>query len=237
MITQTPAIVISSLKYGDTSKIIKCYTKSSGIKSFIARGVYSKKNKKNPLFSPLNQVDLIFNVKNSKSLDVLHEAGQSVYYQSIYLLPQKSAMALFLSEILNSVLQEEEPSPSLFEFIRLSLKYFDEKKDAYSDFHLWFLLNLSKHLGFYPNLKPEFPIFDLQNGISSDLPLSEYFLSGNELSCFEALISLDFFSQTENQFNQKQRKSILAILLEYYSLHISGFRKPKSLDVLAVIFG
>jgi len=236
MISQTPAIVISSLKYGDSSKILKCYTKAAGIKSFIAKGVYSKRNKTNPLFSPLNQIELIYDDKNTQNLDYFRSAGQSVFYRTLHLFPEKTAITLFLAEILNSVLHEEESNSHLFEFISSSLKKFDEKEFAYADFHLWFLIHLTKYLGFYPNLKPQFLYFDLTNGVSSEIQPSEIFISGNELNYFEKLISFDFFAQKENQFNQIQRKSLLEIILKYYGLHISDFRQPKSLNVLSVIF-
>lgn len=236
MIIQTPAIVISSLKYGDTSKIVKCYTKSSGVKSFIAKDIYSKKNKKNQLFSPLNQIELIYDERSSKSLGHIRGGDQSVYYQTIYQHSQKTAVALFLSEILNSVLYEEESDPDLFEFLGSSFEIFDKKTSAYADFHLWFLMNLTKHLGFYPNLKSQSLFFDLTNGVSSDIQLFESYISGNDLNYFEKLSSLDFLMQTENQFNQNQRKSLLNTLLKYYELHISDFRQPKSLNVLTVIF-
>lgn len=235
MIIQTPAIVISSIKYGDTSKIVKCYTKSSGIQSFIAKGVYSKKNKINPLISPLNQIELLLDDKNTKNIQYFKNAGQSVHYTSIHLLPQKTAIALFLSEILNSALQEEEANSGLFDFISSSFENFDKKETSYADFHLWFLINLTKYLGFYPNISSKSLFFDLMNGISTDSSPAESYISGEELTDLKTLISLQF-DQSQNQFNQTQRKSLLNILMDYYRLHISDFRQPKSLNVLAVVF-
>ncbi len=236
MIIQTPAIVISSLKYGETSKIVKCYTKSSGIKSFIAKGIYSKKNKTNPLFFSLNQIELVYEDKNTNGLEYFRGATQFLYYQTIHSSPQKTAITLFLSEILNSVLQEEEPNAALFDFIASSFEAFDKKDSAYADFHLWFLINLTKYVGFYPNIKHQSLYFDLTNGISSDIRPTESYISGNELNDLKKLISLEFVKQYNNQFNHIQRKSLLNILLKYYGLHISGFRQPKSLNVLTVVF-
>jgi Recombinational DNA repair protein (RecF pathway) len=49
-VIETKAIVLSSLKYGDTSLIVRCYTEQLGLKSFIAKGVFSKKKRNTSLY-------------------------------------------------------------------------------------------------------------------------------------------------------------------------------------------
>ncbi len=236
MIVKTRGIVLSSLKYGDSGKIIKVYTESSGLKSFIAKSVYSGKNKKNALFIPLNQIEIIFDDRNAHQLFYFKEISQIHHYISIYQSPAKTTIALFLTEILNSVLKEEEANPALFHFLKNSLIGFDQKETSYADFHLWFLINLTKYLGFYPNLKSGAKYFDLTNGVSSEEIPSEFYISESELQSFEKLVFLEFFQQNENNFNQLQRKSLLTTIIRYFELHISDFRHPKSLDVLNQVF-
>jgi len=50
------------------------------------------------------------------------------------------------------------------------------------------------------------------------------------------LLKLDFEDLYEVQFNNSQRQVLLLILIKYYSLHLNGFRSPKSLEVLKTIF-
>lgn len=38
-VVTTKAIILSSLKYGDTSLIVKCYTQEEGVKTYLIRGV------------------------------------------------------------------------------------------------------------------------------------------------------------------------------------------------------
>lgn len=237
MITQTKALVISSLKYGDTSKIVKFYTQSCGVKSFIAKGVYSKKNKTNAFLNPLNSVELIFDNRSSSNLRFFKEIRQFEHYQNLYQSPQKMAIVLFLAEILNSVLQEEETNDALFQFISSALLTFDEKQSDFADFHLWFLFHLTQYLGFYPHLNSHSNYFDLKEGVSTDQKPSEVFVSNLDLQLFGKLSQIEFSIKSQNEFSQKQRKSILTTLLRYYELHISNFRQPKSLEVLSVIFG
>lgn len=236
MLIKNQAIVLSSISYGDTGKVIRFYTQSSGISSFIAKGVYSKKNKINSLLSPLNFVELVYDDKKSGQLLHFKEIRQLHYYQNFHQNPEKISIGFFLAEILNSVLKEEEANPDLFKFLSFSFLEFDKKETIIADFHLWFLFQLTQFLGFYPLLNSELPYFNLEEGISTKTPPVNFSLSEEEFFLWNKLSKLDFFNQTSLQFNQKQRNLLLNLLLKYYELHISDFRLPNSLKVLNVVF-
>lgn len=236
MQVQTSAIVISSLKYGDNGLIVKCYTQNSGIESFILKNAFSGKNKKSSIFTTLNQIKIIYDSKKNSSLNYLKESDTEIYYQSLYSNPIKTTIILFLGEILNSVLQEEEANSAMFEFLNNALNQFDSKTSAYADFHLWFLLNLTKYLGFYPNFSGKSEFFDLESGISTNDYSSGFVIQKEELISFSDLIQMNFSELNTSKFNQIQRKKLLEILIRYYELHISDFRRPKSLEVLYSVF-
>ncbi len=236
MLVKTPAIVLNAIKYGDSGKIVKFFTLNHGLVSCISKSIYAKKNRTNSLLFSFNFVELVYDEKPNQSLFFLKEINASKHFSSIHLQPEKTTIILFLTEILNSVLKEEEPNRALFEFLENSIFEFDQKISGFSDFHLWFLLNLTKFLGFYPHFEKGFPYFDLNNGVSSNEIPTGIYISDSDLQNFEKLISVDFQNQTQSQFNQIQRKSILSTLLKYFELHISDFRQPKSLEVLNQVF-
>jgi len=78
----TRAIVLSSLKYGDTSLIVKAFTLSDGLKSYLLKGVLtSKKGKlKSAYFQPLTQLELVANHKNKGTLEAIREARVTYHY-------------------------------------------------------------------------------------------------------------------------------------------------------------
>lgn len=234
---KTEAIVLSSIQYGENGKILKCYTQKTGIQTFFIKGSHSKKQKISALFQPLTQIELVYKEKKNNLLNHFNEVKQSKHYKYLHSQAEKTCIALFLAEILNSVLKEEEYNPKLYEFLQISLLKFDENQNSYADFHLWFLLNLTVYLGFYPNIDFNSKYFDLVEGISTNINPGNFYIKDEELKLVENLIQLDFFEQTENIFNQNQRKLLIDILLKYYKLHISDFRTPKSLEVLTIVFG
>ena len=236
-ILETKAIVLSSLKYGDTSLIIRCYTQDFGLKSFIAKGVFSKKKRNTSLYFPLAEIDLSFQPKsNEQQLVFLKSAQTSYYYESLHFHPIKSAIVFFLAEILNLVLKEEADNPELYFYIENSLKEFDQKKDDFADFHLIFLLQLSYFLGFYPNLEIDGNLFDLENGFFTNSNSSINMLKADETVLFKKLLELHFSEDSKNTFNQSQRSLLLEILVKYYQIHTNNFKKPKSLQVLHELF-
>jgi DNA repair protein RecO (recombination protein O) len=106
-----------------------------------------------------------------------------------------------------------------------------------ANFHLLFLLNLSKYLGFYPeikDLKP--PYFDLTEGVfTNNKPLTDY-VTGDKLILYKSLFGINFDAIERLQLNAKTRIILLEILLHYYMLHVPGFKTPKSLNVLKNVF-
>lgn len=236
-ILETKAVVLSSLKYGDTSLIIRCYTQNFGLKSFIAKGVFSKKKRNTSLYFPLTELELSFQPKsNEQQLVFLRSAQTSYYYETLHFHPIKSAIVFFLAEILNLVLKEETDNSDLYFYIENSLKEFDQKKEDFADFHLIFLIQLSHFLGFYPNLEMDGSLFDLENGFFTNSNSSINMLKADETVLFKKLLEINFTENSKNTFNQPQRSLLLEILVKYYQIHTNNFKKPKSLQVLHELF-
>jgi DNA repair protein RecO (recombination protein O) len=237
-IINTNAIVLSSLKYGDTSLIVRCFTFHEGIKSYLIRGVLkAKKGKiKAAYFQPLTQLNIEANHNNKGNLNSLKEVHVINPYKTIYSTIFKQTIVLFLSEILSNSIQEEEENISLFSFIETSLIWLDTH-DKISNFHLLFLLNLSKYLGFYPDLLGvEKQYFNLVEGRFTAATLEKEVISGDDLFQFKKLLGTNFDTVEIVKFSKKERQSVLRIIIRYFELHLDGFRNPKSLGVLETVF-
>ena len=237
MIEVTKAIVINSIKYGDTSLITTCYTEKAGIKTYMLKGVLtSKKGKIKPAyFQPLNQLNLTANHNNKGTLNTIRDIELSVFYKHLYTDVKKQSISLFLSEILYYSIREEEQNSTLFSYLETSFLWLDTHENI-SNFHLLFLLNLTKFLGFYPELKLLNSLyFDLSEGCFTNSRTSTT-IYGENLVQFKKLFGINFDALHLVDFNATSRQSILTILIQYYELHLSGFKKPKSLNVLKSVF-
>ncbi|WP_347173038.1 DNA repair protein RecO [Polaribacter uvawellassae] len=235
---KTKAIVLSSLKYGDTSLIVRCFTLEDGLRSYLLRGILnSKKGKiKAAYFQPLTQLNIEANHNNKGNLNSIREVHIVNPYKNIYTNIFKQTIVLFLSEILSSTIQEEEANEGLFSFLETSFIWLDIN-DKTSNFHLLFLLNLTKFLGFYPdttNINSNY--FNLIDGNFMKSTTEKEVVFGENLVQFKKLLGTNFDSIESIKFNQQERQQVLQIIIRYFELHLDGFRRPKSLKVLETVF-
>ena len=234
----TKAIVLSALKYGDTSLIVKIFTASDGIKSYLLRGVLaSKKGKlKTAYFQPLMQLEIVAKHKNKGTLESISEAKVNYYYQTLHTEITKNAMTLFLAEMLSNSILEEEANKDLFSFLEAALQWLDNHNKI-SNFHLYFLIVLTKYLGFYPDTSDiAAPYFDLAEGVFLDVITLNPMLLGENLRCFKVFLGTNFDTFHTVKINKENRQQLLQSLILYFELHLQGFRKPKSLAILNEVF-
>ncbi|MDX1363699.1 DNA repair protein RecO [Arenibacter latericius] len=234
----TKAIVLRAIKYGETSLIVKMYTLSSGIRSYMLKGILAaKKGKmKAAYFQPLAQLEIVAVHKDKGALEHLKEVRVSYHCQSLHTHIAKNAITFFLAEMIANSIHEEEPNKELFQFIEASLQWLDAH-DNYANFHLLFLLTLSRFLGFYPEEKnKDFPYFDLLEGEFVKEPTLNSFLEGRELFYFKSILGISFDAIEGVRIGKNDRKNLLNNLVLFYELQLQGFRKPKSLAVLNEVF-
>tara|TARA_B110000091_G_scaffold139978_1_gene149595 strand:+ start:387 stop:1109 length:723 start_codon:yes stop_codon:yes gene_type:complete len=237
-IINTKAIVLSSLKYGDTSLIVKCYTQEEGVKSYLIRGVLKPKKKgiKAAYFQPLTQLKIIANHNTKNTLNSIKEIQVIHPYKSIHTDIVKQSVVMFLSEVLSNAIQEEEQNLALYEYLETAFIWLD-LHDKVANFHLLFLLNLTGFLGFYPDtLEINKKGFDLLEGNFSDSIHEKNVISNNDFYQFKKLLGIIFDTLEEVAYSKDERQLVLQVIIHYFKLHLDSFRDPKSLQVLETVF-
>lgn len=237
MIQTTKAIVINTIKYGDTSLIATCYTEKYGIKTYMLKGILTSKKTtvKLAYFQPLMVLNLTANHNNKGTLNYIKEVEVLNFNHSVYSNIKKQTIALFLAEIVYFSIREEEENSQLFQYLETSFLWL-ETHDNCSNFHLLFLLNLTKFLGFYPEMTAvNTAYFDLAEGrFTNENKFNA--VSGENLMQFKKLLGINFDVLHKVDFSAANRQTVLSTLIQYFELHLSGFKKPKSLTVLKAVF-
>lgn len=239
MIESTKAIVLSAIKFKDTSMIVTCYTQK-GIKTYLVKGVLSKKTKSKKIkpayFQTFTLLDIVANHNDKGRLNYINDIRVYQPLHNIYTDIYKNTTALFLAEILTSILKEEIENKDLFNFIEQAIVWLD-LHDETTNFHLVFMIKLTKYLGFYPNKpKENASFFNLKEGVFSFHKPIQNFLSGSDFILFKSLIGTDFDTMSSVAINAKSRQVLLKILIQFFTLHLPEFKNPKSLVVLQTIF-
>jgi DNA repair protein RecO (recombination protein O) len=236
MQVKTRAIVISTLKFQEKSLIVKCFTLSDGLKSYFVRDAFSSKksNQKIAYFQPLTILEIEAVHKNKGTLENFKEIKIAEPFHSIYSSISKSTIVMFISEVLHHSIHEEEKNENLFTFLETALNWLDDHSEI-ANFHLILLLEITKYLGFYPDVSDvDQKYFELNEGrFSSFQAISS--ISEHETNLFKKLINLRF-ENDQKTFHVIERQLLLKILIDYFSIHLDGFKKPKSLEVLKEVF-
>ena len=237
MLIKTKAIVLTSIKYGEADLIVKCLTEE-GVKSYLLRSIFRSKSKKIKIgyFQALSLLDISAIHNKQGNLNKITEARVSYLYKTLATDIFKQSIALFLAEVLAYSLREEEQNELQFQFIENSLIWLDNH-DSFANFHLIFLFQLTKYLGFYPDVEnADSEFFDLEEGTFHSLKPYRNFLSGKKLNLFKSIIGIKFDDMVQLKWNSESRQIVLDVLLDYYELHLPGFKKPRSLKVLKEVF-
>ncbi len=235
----TQAIVINSIKYGENSRVLRCYTREFGFQAYMLNSVSSKKSAvKAGMLLPLTQLQMLVTHKAKGTLERIKEAQIAEQYTSIPLDPVRNALALFMAEVLSRALKEEQPNRDKFEFVRNSCLLLDRDDTIAANFPLTFLLGLSRYLGFYPDQSSatKGDLFDMMEGrfISAN-PLHPHCMTADTSAALKTLLNANL-NDTGVHIAKPVRRALMHDLLAYYRIHNAEFGQLKSLEVLEELF-
>ncbi len=240
MIRRTRGIVLHTTRYGESSLVLHCYTEQFGRQTYMAKGVRnSRKQSRSNLFQPLFILDFEVYHKVTREIQLVKEVNRSTPLNSIPYDITKRTQAIFMAELLFRVVKEEEPNPVMAQFLLSTIEYMDALEEASPDFHIVFLFQLSRYLGFYPqnNFGNGNKFFDLESGqFKSIISDPEIHLDEISSSLWNRYLGNDYQGITGSGLNSSQRKIVLDCLIRYYKHHISGMGDIRSLEVLHDFF-
>lgn len=240
MLQKIKGIVLHSLKYNDTSQIVDVYTDLHGRVSYMVPVSRSRKSKvSGALFLPLALIEFESDYRPNVSIHRMKEVKALHVFQSLPYDPYKSSIALFLSEFLYRVLREEAENVPLFTYLIYSIRWLDVCERSCANFHLVFLMRLSRFLGLYPNLDDYYPgvCFDLRNAcFTGRVPLHTDYIAADEASRLVKLMRMNYDTMHLFEMSRTERLRCLEVMNDYYRLHVPGFPPLKSLDVLKELF-
>lgn len=240
MVEKFKGIVLRTLKYSDNLMIADIFTESRGRVSFLLPVTHSKRSKvRSVLFQPLSILHFQAQYKHGGAMSRLSEVVPACLYSTIPCDPYKSAITLYLAEFLTRALHEESDNAAIFSFIEESLMWLDRAEEKYANFHLLFLLRLTRFLGISPNLQTDSGAhyFDLQAGCFVGVqPLHANYLTATQAADFFSLMAYDYNEASRVALNRTTRNEYLTVIQNYYRLHLPDFPELKSAEVLKELF-
>ncbi|MFW6222309.1 MAG: DNA repair protein RecO [Bacteroidota bacterium] len=236
MLVKTKGIVLHHIKYKESSLLATLYTEKFGRQSFIINSVRKKRSTfKFNLFRPLSLLSLEAYIKTRNNLQRIKEAKYHLLPQTIPYDMVKQSITFFLSEVLYQLLKEEAPDHNMFNFLEHAIEMLDDDIDGKANFHLIFLLKLTKHLGITlgTNYSESSPYFNLKNGRFESFQMHQPEQLNIQLSrIWSHLMVSEFDTMHLIQLNHHQRNELANQIIRYYQYHLNTLFEMKTLKVL-----
>jgi DNA repair protein RecO (recombination protein O) len=225
------------MDYSETSIIARVYTEQLGLQSYIAKGVRKKgaRFKKN-LFSPLSIIQLTANHKEGEGLRVLRDASCVFQLNGIATEMAKTAVSIFIAELLSRTVSAQMADPNLYQFIENAVLYLETTEESISGFPLGFTISLTQFMGFDPhnNFSTGNTCFDMIGGnFCAHPPDHNYYFSSPLSDNFSEVLTAINAGIMSIKADYKTRNELLLRMLDYFRIHIPTFGEMKSVQVLS----
>jgi DNA repair protein RecO (recombination protein O) len=217
MLHKTRGIVFRFIRYGETSIIVTIFTELFGLQTYMVNGVRSKSGKGQiALYQPLMLLELVVYHKENANILRIKEVKCFHQYATLLTNIRKSAQAMFLNEIINKAIKEQSHAQEIGSFLFDSFEVLDRMPDHYENFHLIFLIKLSRFLGFGPHQAHELLVGRI--------------LEVDEEVILQQLLQADYTEVMA--VTQVQRRNILELILHFYADHVENLGEVRSVQVL-----
>lgn len=221
MVYKTRGVVFRFTRYGETSIIVNIFTELFGLQAYMINGVRSKSSRsKIALFQPLTLLDLVVYHRENANINRIKEVKCLYPYISLYRDIKKSTLAMFINEVVNKTVREESHAAELCTFLISSMEALDTEDNGVENFHLIFLLRLSRYLGFGAQHVNEV----IGGRITGEV--EEQLLALLLKAPYGTIIPM----------TNTQRRELLELILKFYQDHLDTLTDMKSLSVLREIF-
>lgn len=238
MLHKTRGIVLKSTNYSESSVVAQIFTEKFGLQSYLINGARKPRAKVgSTLLQPLHLLDMVVYHKANASLQRISEARQRPVFLTIPYDIVRSTVTLFLNEMLYKCLRQQSADEPLFNFVYNAVSWLDNAERMPPNFHLIFLLKLSRYLGFQPApQKTSQPFFDLKDGIfCHQLPPHPLVLEQPYTVLFARLLTSSFEQPEAVRISLTERRFLLDKIIAFYQFHVDNLGEIKSRDILETV--
>ena len=125
---KTKAIILRTVKYGETSLVVSAFTELFGLQTYLVNGVRTSKKSglKASLYQPASVVEMEVYHNERNTMHRIKECNRLHVFNSVLTDVVKNSVALFLMELLYKLLKQPEQNSDLFYFCEDSLLQLDE---------------------------------------------------------------------------------------------------------------
>lgn len=233
-----------TVRYSDRNSILTAYTRQGGrLSFFVPAGTGRAAARLRALLMPMGRFECVADIRPGRDIHSIRDVKAVVLPPVAD--PLRSTIALFVADMLSTLLKEPMSDPLLFDFIDDALRRLGENRKgmmlegtALLNFHICFLIRLTRFLGIEPDWPTYLPgaVLDFADGIFRPFPPSHRnFLPPGESEAASLLGRMNFRNLGHFRMTRFERNTILDRILLYYQTHFPSVGEPSSLSILRMM--
>ena len=241
-LAKSQALILRLTKYGDSGLIVHAVDSVSGRCGYFLQGAgKGRRSAAAAHFHPLNLVNLVVALPASGKMPRIREYEPALRLDSIRTNRTKSAIALFISEVLWRSLRDNDGDRPLFDFLCTAVSALEATEGSAANFHLWFLAGFASRMGFRPenNYAPDRPCFDpaaARYTAPSPMQAAAGLFSAEDSALLHHLFCLPLEEALKLPLTAQRRSAFASRMLDYLSYHLDIRLEIKSMEVLHEVF-
>ena len=246
MIFSTHAIVLKTIKYGDSSLICRLFTKDQGKIVIMAKGAWRPKNTAGAILEPMNHIFLDYYHKDSRDVQILKNVSLNNSLNMIRSNLSKIILGQIIIESLDKTTPEHNPIPILYKLTWRVLNKIDEENVNFWTAFSFFLYHLAVRSGFMPNLescrnchtKIQKANIDLYYGeLTCDncVGQNKLIITQKSLQLLQKIKMIHLDEIKDEASLSNEIISVINFLKIFNSMHLTGMNKVRSFNLLEQI--
>jgi len=254
-IVETEAVILKSYPFGDSSKIVKCYTKDYGKISIIAKGVRKKKLLQCSYLEPFSYINLHLYRNPKRELQIFGKAEFVRLWRGLKSDIKKLSYTYAIGELIDRTITGEKEQQEIFHLLVDVLNAVNDSQTNINVFFWYFEIQLLSLLGFRPQLmqcpschkKLTACVFSETNGellcdgcffeiVPESTAINNVLqIDSSSIDSLKRLSTCKIEQLSELNGIVKNRKQVGRFLDRYYKYHFEGIKEIKSLSVMKKI--
>ena len=257
MITKTDAMVLKSMRYRDSSKIVTFYTRRYGKIKAIAKGARDTKSKFGAALEPMTLSSLVLYKKEQRDLQLVSHCDIVKQYKRIHAEMARMSVALSALELVNQLTHDEEENLPLFSLLVNTFDTLEQAEMKFESLLYAFEIRIAALFGFALHLEKciscgrevqidtesvslmfdmakggiSCPICSAARGTSGVGGHSQHRLNAQTVAVLRQLSSLEFENIPTLQYLAAVGNELNETLRLYLQYHVEGLKPLKSAKV------
>ena len=171
-VVQTEAVVLRTIDYSETSRIVTLFTQASGKMGVMAKGARAARSRFGSTLEPMSRISTVIHVRPGRDLQILSETSHVDHHPALRADLARVEAGIRMVELVNALLPDRESNQPVFALLAGSLTALDQAPGRTANVWPFFQIRLATLLGFGPSfskvdvqgMESEHGFLDLHSG-------------------------------------------------------------------------